>query len=170
MWWGAGVEGLLSAQWGKEFALLEREEITMEREEGRERRGERESRGEGEPGKARGLGGTGGSWKQACHEHAPCGAHGEETGVEGVGTAPALCRLHANSCVHVACFLLPIVFPLPRPSPRSDTSSWECVFSAISLFCYLFFILLASTSGDLVVHRIQSEAAQTLCFHCSAHL
>ena len=37
MWWGAGVEGLLSAQWGKEFALLEREEVTMEREEGRER-------------------------------------------------------------------------------------------------------------------------------------
>ena len=39
--------GLLSTQWGKEFVLLEREEVTMEREEEKER----ERRGEGETGK-----------------------------------------------------------------------------------------------------------------------
>lgn len=90
--------------------------------------------------------------------------------MEGVGITPAVCRLHPNSCVHVTSFLLPIVFLLPRPSLRSDTSSCECVFSTISLFFYLFFILLASTSGDLVVRGIQSEAAQTLWFHCSGCL
>lgn len=44
---GGRSGGLLSTQWGKEFALLEREEVTMEREEEKER----ERRGEGETGK-----------------------------------------------------------------------------------------------------------------------
>ena len=44
---GGRSGGLLSTQWGKEFVLLEREEVTMEREEEKER----ERRGEGETGK-----------------------------------------------------------------------------------------------------------------------
>lgn len=127
----------------------------MEREDGREREGT-EALGVGRGNRDAMSMPLGGSWR---------GNWGE-----AVGTAPAPCWLHPNSCVHVASVLLPIVFPLPRPGPRSDTSSWECVFSTVSLFCYLFFILLASTSGDLVVRRIQPEAAQTLYFHCSARL
>lgn len=140
---------------GEEFALLEREEVTV-REEGRERRD-------------RGLGGGSGDRE---HVRAPLGAHGEETGVEAVGvTAPAPSAGSTQTPVSTSLSVLLRIasLPLPCPSPRSDTSSWECVFSTV-------FSLLATCSSSFLLPPLETSgpqdpvgrAAQTLCFRCSA--
>ena len=166
MWWGAGVGDCCPPN-GVRNLLCWREKRCPWREKRRKR--EREEV-KGRQGRDRGLEGTGGSWRQGRHEHAPWGLIERKLGWRAWEQLS-----HSAGSTQTP---VPVSPPSSSPSSsfshvlvlRSDASSCECVFSTISLFCYLFFILLASTSGDLVVRRIQSEAAQTLWFHCSARL
>lgn len=128
--------------------------MTVEREEGREREG------------TEALGG--GSWRQGCHERAPWGLMERK-----LGWRPWEQLLHpagsTQTPVSTSLSVLLRTSSLSRVLvPRSDTSSWECVFSTVSLFCYLFFILLASTSGDLVVRR-SSRRLLRPCASVAAH-